>query len=401
MKTKPRQKGSKVNRQGGLLKERATSYKVADMILKDTLPYTKLEVERFRCFDTFKIDSFKRVNLIAGVNNSGKTTLLEALFLLIGGTNPSLTLIINSWRGLDIVADSTDNQWSSLFWQFKDSQPIKVRSVNSEGANRSLEISVGLSGSVLRGEKQRQEQTEVISGQRYNILYDHVDESGRHYTAKGVPVFVKRGNLMTYELRLEPSLPSPSITGIFIGSHHAGNINEEMQRFSDVRREGKDGMVLDAAKIIEPRLERLEILTYQGIPMLHGYVRDYSKPLPSPFLGDGTRRTLSLLLAISAAKNGVVLVDEIENGIHHSAMKSLWSMIAKASRTFNCQVFATSHSEECIYAARDAFKENRPYDLMLYRLDRKKGSIKAVEYDEDRLDAALSISLEVRGWPEE
>jgi len=401
MKTKSRLKGSKVNRQSGLLKERAVSYKVKDMESRNILPYSSFEAKNFRCFDNFKIDSFKKVNLITGINNSGKTTLLEALFLLIGATNPSLTLIINGWRGLDIVTDSTDNQWSSLFWRFKDSESIKLMGKNSEETYRSLEINIGLSGAILRGEKQDQEPVELIKGKRYNIIYDYVDESGKHHTAKGVPVFVKKGNMMSYELRLEPSLPRPSITGIFINSHHIGNINEEMQRFSDVRREGKDGMALEAAKIIEPRLERLEILTYQGIPMIHGYLKGYDEPVPSPLLGDGVRRSLTLLLAIGAAKNGVVLVDEIENGIHHSTIKSLWGVIAGASRTFNCQVFATTHSEECIYAAHDAFRESKPYDLMLYRLDRKNGSIYAVKYDEEKLDAALSIPLEVRGWPEE
>jgi AAA15 family ATPase/GTPase len=143
----------------------------------------------------------------------------------------------------------------------------------------------------------------------------------------------------------------------------------------------------------------LEILTYQGISMIHGYLKGYDEPVPSPLLGDGVRRSLSVILAVGAAENGVVLVDEIENGIHHSAMKPLWSVIAEASKTFNCQVFATTHSEECIYAAHDAFKENGPYDLMLYRLDRRNGSISAVAYDEERLDAAFSIPLEVRGWP--
>ena len=90
-----------------------------------------------------------------------------------------------------------------------------------------------------------------------------------------------------------------------------------------------------------------------------------------------------------------------KTGIHHSAMKSLWGVIAEASRTFDCQVFATTHSDECIRAAHDAFKEITPYDLKLYRLDRKNGSIHAIMYDEETLDAALSIPLEVRGWPEE
>ena len=384
-----------------MVKERAAVYRGAKTAAKDALPYASFEATNFRCFDTFNINSFKRMNLITGLNNSGKTTLLEALFLHIGSRNPSLALIVNSWRGLDIVRESAENQWASLFWQFGDSRHIELIGTNSKGSHRSLEISIEPSSAVLRGEKQYQEQTESISGPRQSIVFEYVDEAGKQYKVKGTPVFVKKDNIMTYELRLEPSLPCATMTGIFISGRHGSNLNEETQRFSSLRKKLKDSIILNALTIIEPRLERLEILTYQGVSMVHGYLKGYHEPVPSPLLGIGVRRSLSVLLAVGAAENGVVLVDEIENGIHHSAMKSLWGVIAEASRTFNCQIFATTHSDECIRAAHEALKENGLYDLSLYRLDRRNGSIQAVTYDEETLDAALSIPLEVRGWPVE
>jgi AAA15 family ATPase/GTPase len=131
--------------------------------------------------------------------------------------------------------------------------------------------------------------------------------------------------------------------------------------------------------------------------MIHGYLKGFDEPIPLPIMGGGVQRALSILLAIGSAENGVVLIDEIENGIHHSALKDLWAVIAEASRVFNCQLFATTHSDECIRAAHEAFKKSKSYDLMLYRLERKNGSINAVMYDEETLDAALSIPLEVRG----
>ncbi|MDP2862304.1 MAG: ATP-binding protein [Desulfobacterales bacterium] len=397
MKTKSKSKGK--NHQGSTIRERAASYKVASATEEDVLPYASFEVTNFRCFDNFKIESLGRVNLITGVNNSGKTTLLEALFLHIGSRNPGLVMIVNSWRGLNIISESTENQWTSLFWKFKDSQTIRLSGINSNKAHRSLEIHISSSGSFLRGEKAHFDQAELISGPRQDIVLEYVDEAGKQYKVKGMPVFVKKDNMMSYELRIEPSLPRATMTGIFVTASGGSNLNEEMQRFSDLRKKEKDGFVLSALRIIEPRLEQLEILTYQGISMIHGYLKGYDEPVPSPLLGDGVRRSLSVLLAIGSAEKGVVLVDEIENGIHHSAMKALWTVIAEASRTFKCQVFATTHSNECILTAHDAFKENKIYDLKLYRLDRKNGSIQTVMYDEETLDAALSIPLEVRGWP--
>ncbi|OPY00330.1 MAG: ATP/GTP phosphatase [Syntrophorhabdus sp. PtaU1.Bin002] len=366
---------------------------------RNVLPYTSFEVLKFRCFEKFKIDSLGRVNLLTGLNNSGKTSLLEALFLHLGRTNPSLVLILNSWRGLDIISESAESQWGSVFWQLKDSQDITLKGVDSAGYQRTLKISISRSGSVVRTETPDIDRVESIGAAQQAILFKYTDETGKEQTVTGTPVFIKAQNkVVAFELRLVPHLP-PIPTSIFVACRHGSNAREEIERFSVLRKKGKDSTLLSALKIVEPRLEKLEILMYQGVSMIHGYLRGYEQPLPSPLLGDGVRRSLSVLLAIGAAENGVVLVDEIENGIHHSSMKPLWSVIAEASRTFNCQVFATTHSEECIYAAHRAFKEGVSYDLMLYRLDRKNGSVVAVKYDEATLNAALSIPLEVRGWP--
>ncbi len=398
MKTKPEPKKGKMGKRGSLVEERAMPYKTTEMSAEHVLPYESFEITNFRCFDSFKIDSFSRVNLITGVNNSGKTSLLEALFLHLGRTNPGLVLILNSWRGLNIISESAESQWESLFWRLKDSQDIIIKGTSSTGSQNMLAISTSTTKTIVE-KKTYLGQAESISGPQRGILFKYADENGHEQTVKGIPVFVKKDDRVSYELRIEPALPSVYTNNIFVSCRHGSDTGEEVQRFSSLRKKEKDAIILNALRIIEPRLERLEILIYQGTSMIHGYLRGYDQPLPSPLLGDGVRRSLSVLLAIGAAESGVVLVDEIENGIHHSAMKALWSVIAEAARSFNCQVFATTHSEECIYAAHDAMKESGTYDLMLYRLDRKNGSISAISYDEKRLDAALSISLEVRGWP--
>jgi hypothetical protein len=384
MKTRAKPEKKAKGRLSGSVREQAREYNVGKSPAEGVLPYASFEVSNFRGFDTLKIDSFSRVNLVTGINNSGKTSLLEALFLLMGPTNPSLAWIIDGWRGLNIVSEAAGNQWTSLFRQFLLSEPIDIRGTNSKGLHRSLKITTG----------------SVAGHPRQNIVFEYVDEEGKQFRVEGKPVFVKKDNAPAYELRMEPLFsPQGIVPGVFVSCHMGRNLEEEIQRFSDLRKKEKDGFVLAGLRIIEPRLERLEILTYQAVTMLHGYLKGYDEPVPSPLLGDGVGRSLSILLAMGAAEHGVVLVDEIENGIHHSAMKALWKVICQASKAFNCQVFATTHSEECIRAAHAAFKESESYDLSLYRLDRKNGSIGVVVYDEETLDTALSIPLEVRGRP--
>jgi len=113
-------------------------------------------------------------------------------------------------------------------------------------------------------------------------------------------------------------------------------------------------------------------------------------------MGGGMERLASLVLVIGTIPNGVVLVDEVESGLHYSILPKVWRAIGEVARQFNTQVFATTHSLECIVAAHRAFSESERYDFRLHRLDRDKESISAVTYDQETLEAAIETGLEVR-----
>ncbi len=103
-----------------------------------------------------------------------------------------------------------------------------------------------------------------------------------------------------------------------------------------------------------------------------------------------------LLLTIREAKQGVVLVDEFENGLHHSVLKKVWAAVAETARECGTQIFAVTHSYECVTAAHRAFEESGTYDFGLHRLERIKGKIKAITYRQETLGAALEMRLEIR-----
>jgi AAA15 family ATPase/GTPase len=105
---------------------------------------------------------------------------------------------------------------------------------------------------------------------------------------------------------------------------------------------------------------------------------------------------LSIVLAIANAPGGVVLIDEVENGLHHSVLVKVWQAIADAAERADAQVFATTHSYECIQAAHKAFHEHRPSDLRLFRLDRVDSEIRVAAFNETTLETSIDMSLEVR-----
>ena len=121
----------------------------------------------------------------------------------------------------------------------------------------------------------------------------------------------------------------------------------------------------------------------------------FDSPVPLRTFGDGVNRLFGIVLSLCNAKNGVLLVDEFENGLHHSVQASIWSTIFRLASDLNVQVFATSHSEDCVHAFQQAAAES-PEDGVLVRLTRRGDQVFPTEFDEDELAIATRNDIEVR-----
>ena len=109
---------------------------------------------------------------------------------------------------------------------------------------------------------------------------------------------------------------------------------------------------------------------------------------------------MELTLAFAEVSNGSILVDEIENGLHYAVLQDVWGRINHLSRRFNVQVFATTHSYECVKAAHAAFKHaelDDDFSLMRLQRNRRTGQIESIAYDDkEALDYAMEYEREVR-----
>jgi AAA15 family ATPase/GTPase len=121
-----------------------------------------------------------------------------------------------------------------------------------------------------------------------------------------------------------------------------------------------------------------------------------SEMIPVTQLGQGFNRLLDIYSEIVVEDAKVLLIDEIENGLHHSVMPVIWKGLFLAAKEFDVQIFATTHSWECILAADQAAREGENYDLALIRLDRVKEDIKATVIDEKSLSTAKELQWEMR-----
>ena len=120
--------------------------------------------------------------------------------------------------------------------------------------------------------------------------------------------------------------------------------------------------------------------------------------IPINLLGDGARKMVSILTAIYNSKDGVVLIDEIDNGFHHSVMKDLWRILLSASQRNNTQVFATTHDLDSIIGLIRAAKEtNTEGSVSSYRLQKlTDGVLKPYQFSVDSLDYAVQQKIEIR-----
>ncbi len=182
----------------------------------------------------------------------------------------------------------------------------------------------------------------------------------------------------------------------YISSKQRETLETLADMYGRFEAEGRQEEIIEYLKIIEPRLRNLKVILKRKEPIIHGILDGEKKPIPLYLMGDGIVRLMEFIQILSLEKDRIILIDEIENGLHHSVLKKVWKAIAQAARRSNAQVFATTHSYECIRAAHRAFSEGENYDFRLHRLERVKGKIKAITYSKESLEAALEMNWEVR-----
>ena len=172
-----------------------------------------------------------------------------------------------------------------------------------------------------------------------------------------------------------------------------GRWAEDPTRFGIIDIKGETNYILDILQIIEPNLKGLSSISIGDESVMYGDL-GIGRKIPIGLMGDGLSRLFSIILAMATTRDGVFLLDEIENGIHYSVMPKIWSGLERAAKKFNCQVIATTHSYECLEAAYKGINDRKNFSYI--RLDRKNDIINPRIYDYDTLSAALTNQWEVR-----
>jgi hypothetical protein len=357
--------------------------------------YKSFQIQNFRCFDDLSLQKLARVNLVAGLNNVGKTALLEAIFLHVAAYNPAATLQLSALRGIEGVKIEfgawTESPWDSIFRNFDTSNPIRLVGDNESTGRRTLTLRVLTQAQEMASLRQylpgKDEKSLSPLQAPAKVLELEYEQLGMH--GKNQLILDQKG------VRIEPIPPSAPFPGFFVSDRAPRPSTEDAELFGKLEVVNKQAELLRVLQLIEPRLKRLAMLVVEGLPLLHGDIGE-ERLMALPLMGGGMARSMGLVLRLCNASNGVLLVDEIENGLHHSVMVEVWSAIRELARNFNAQLIATTHSRECIEAAHEAFLRSKEGEFQLHRLERTRDRIHVVTYEQEELGAAIETGLETR-----
>jgi AAA15 family ATPase/GTPase len=315
---------------------------------------TEVHLKNFRGFKDTKIGPLKRVNLIVGQNNTGKTGLLEALVLLFAHSQQSKA--VNLPRLFRTASgDENENFWLWLCH------------------NRSTQNSIEIIG-------------KLDGPDRFGTRLGNTSASDLPARAHGMA-----GNWPLYSLGRSPSLFSK----VSVFSTHPTNPRQDAIDYNRVVLRRKKKQVEGLLKKVEPRLQTIETLQTGNEPLLYADV-GLSEMIPVTQLGQGFNRLLDVYSEIVSADTNILLIDEIENGLHHSVLPTIWRGLFSAVEEVNIQIFATTHSWECVLAADEAAREESKYDFNLIRLDRVEDNVKATIIDKEDMGTAKELQWEMR-----
>jgi len=304
--------------------------------------FETLHIQGYRRFKDYRLENLARVNLLVGDNNSGKTSVLEAVFLLAMNDPHDVFRMIAARRGEQVNFPSErnldDGGWYPTLkhcWADHDLSPGRV--VRVESSERWIHVEAlsveDTPHNQLAGRFQ-QRAVQFQSNTDSKPLYFGIDYDG----VFDRPVrWDKRARLRSDAWLLDAESTSSTIRQLWDAAVYAG-IEER---------------VIDALRMIADDVDRLH---FDGIvvpprnPRVGIKVRssNHSEMQPIGSYGQGVYRALELALYLIASKNSVFLIDEIDNGFHWTRMADIWRFIIRTAKETNTQVFATTHSEDCI-----------------------------------------------------
>ena len=367
------------------------------------LAFPDLTIRGFRGFRHLEIPELGRVTLITGKNNTGKSSLLEGLRIIAQRAVPAVLNDILSSRGEYLLGDNEDSSpldpirdfpHSVLFHGFpafvNEVAPIVIET-------RSPDNPMKVSLHVEWMDAYEDPRTSVDAGNSRQTVREMIPK---------VPVLVVRTRAGENAIRLEDlgrirnRLVRSDQDGMNCRIVNPCGVSDPLGTLWDraILRDEEDEVVR-ALQIIESSITSVRMIgggeRYRPEKMPYVRAGDLPRYVSLASFGDGINRMLTLILALLDAREGLFLIDEFENGLHHTVQLEAWRTIFRLAERHSIQVFATTHSWDTVEAFQAAAAESPEMGVLL-RLTRNGDDIIPTVLTEEKLQVIASRRIEVR-----
>jgi AAA15 family ATPase/GTPase len=370
-------------------------------------------IKNFRCFEDLTIKSLGRVNLIVGKNNSGKTTLLEAISFFVDGReicrfNSCMLEIIENIRNL--LGNRNE------FFLYKETLSdlhtfSKILSINAENTNiffsdinkiKVFNISlIKSTNSILFKVLNDKNESIHALDEKYNIV-DHLKVSLEKEHGKPLPDLSKYSVGKAFEISdipnpetpefIPPSFLSVTIKSFLVPSSLVSE-NELGLLWDKVYQKNTDKEIIEQLKVVLPTISSLNFLAKEGTSNRAAFVKEegYEEARPLKTMGEGVSRLLQIFLYAFLSRGGYLLIDEFENGLHYSIQEDIWQKLFKLADALDIQVFVTTHSKDVLESFAKVAKNETKTTANLISLGRSvaksnRGQIISHVYKQEQLD---------------
>ena len=360
-----------------------------------------LRLENYRSFERYELRDLARVNLLVGPNNCGKTSVLEAVQLLVSRGDPRVLTQLASRRGESAAGIGDDKYRVTRYPIYHQFHGHKI----DRGTHLSISSDDGL-GPI------RMDIVEAEDGQEQDLF--EIEPGAPQPLALRIRRGVRKDILLSLaedgsfawrrpgmrHPSLESSLTSPPSQFVTAESLQA---HEMAVLWDQVVVAGRESEVLEAMRILEEDLDSIYFLTADttgragGSPgIVLGFGPGAAPRVPIGSYGDGMRRLLALSLALVHTGGGFLLIDEIDTGLHWTVMEEMWKLVVEAAARFSIQVFATTHSFDCIIGLASLLKARPDLTDSVSIQKVERDLERSVGFDSDDIVTAADLDIELR-----
>ena len=367
-----------------------------------------LEIEGYRGLSSLRVGGFGRVNLITGRNNSGKSTVLECIRLLVTGGSIQTFRDILDYREETTSTYENDRSigqfdlspLSNLFNGCPDVHAAdSLFSIRAKGGLPSplSSLTAKIGWFVRNLDTARQ----TISFEPVSVdLFDDVADS---FPALDLTISNRKRvvPLDRFVRRLPNRIDAESmmVPCVYLDPFSSKSTYQLGALWDAIALTDAEQEVVHALKVVSSDIEAVSMIGSDDRPgrgrTAIAKSKRFRSPVPLRTFGDGVNRLFGVILSLCNARNGILLVDEIENGLHYSVQPEIWETIFRLARSLNVQVFATSHSWDCVNAFQLA-AAGSPEDGVLIRISKKGDQAIPTRFSEEDLRIVSRDQIEVR-----